>query len=134
MNFLGILESEFKKLYGEFAAVFEKVFKATAEISKAAIPVVQEISAIVGVLPAGTIPADVFTKLMDYLAISVKDVNAVANFTAQYQNAPVASVLHALATVIVKNLPASAKATASEIDTAVQAAYSASKLLSAVAK
>jgi hypothetical protein len=135
VNFLGILENDFKKWYGEFADEFKKVFQETAEISKAALPVVQEISLIVGaIVPQAALPADVFTKLMTLLSISVKDTTAVASFTQQYQDAPVPAALHALAAVIIKNLPVGAKATASAIDTAVQNAYSVSKLLPAVAK
>lgn len=94
----------------------------------------QQISAIVGELPASgiTLPAEVFAKLTQYVGLTVKDVAAVQSFTQQYAAAPIPSVLHAVAAVVIKNLPAGAQATAHNIDTAVQNAYSASKLLAAV--
>jgi hypothetical protein len=131
VSIFSVLESDFKKWYGEFATEFKKVFEETAAISTAALPIVQEISAIVGALPTSgvSLPAEVFSKLTQYVGLTQKDVTAVQTFTQQYANAPIPSVLHAVAAAVIKNLPVAARATVSQIDTAVQNAYSVSKLL-----
>ena len=134
MNSFKVLEGDLDKWFGELSKEIKIVLERTSSITKAALPVVQEISAIVGVLPPGLIPAATFTKLTGYLATAVKDAVAVQAFTSQYENAPADVVLHALAALVIKNLPAGAKATASDIDTAVQNAYSVAKVIAATAE
>jgi CBS-domain-containing membrane protein len=126
MSIFSALESDVSKWFGKEASFFKKVFEDTSKLTLEALPVVEEISNIVGTVGPGVLPPAVFTKLTSYLDLAVKDTTTVQQFTATYADAPQADVLHRLAQLVLSAVTSSLSAKVrGDLDTAVQLAFSA---------
>jgi hypothetical protein len=123
MNIFSKIASWFKKQ----EASAEKVFSRIEPLLHKAEPVVKTISALMDAETKALGSPAVLAKLNGYLKDSVSVEGVVDKFVADNSGAPVQSVLHNAAALIVAHSNGEIGEVTSDIDLAVQAAYSVLK-------
>jgi hypothetical protein len=127
-SFFAGVEGWFKKEESSVAKVLNRV----EPIIKEAEPIVLKIAAVASQVATAELPGGaMLTAIEGYLATAVKDSTAIAAFSANNANTSIANLLHNAAVAAVKVLPVADGAVVSDIDTAVQLAYSVIKEQSA---
>jgi molybdopterin-binding protein len=112
----------------------EKVFSRIEPLIVKAEPIVMELSAVVGVVQ-GIDKSVVLTKVCGYLSTVTTDTAKVEAFLKANQGAPVNSILHNAAVfALTFAVGPKASAVVSDMDLAVQTAYSVIKALKATTK
>ena len=125
MSILSVVEGWFSKQ----EASFEKVFSRIEPLVTKAEPIVSELSAVVGVV-SGIDKNVILTKIGTYLGTITTDETKVTAFLTANQGAPVNSILHNAAVfALTFAVGPVASAVISDLDLAVQTAYSVVKAL-----
>ena len=125
MSILSVVEGWFKKQ----EVSFEKVFSRIEPLIVKAEPIVSELSAVVGVV-SGIDKNVILTKIGTYLGTITTDETKVTAFLTANQGAPVNSILHNAAVfALTFAVGPVASAVISDLDLAVQTAYSVVKAL-----
>lgn len=104
-----------------------KVFNRIDSLLHAAEPIVKKVSALVDAETKVLGSPAVLVKLNDYLKEGVADEAIVEQFVSANTGAPVQSVLHNAAALILAHSSGKTAEVTSDIDLAVQAAYSVLK-------
>lgn len=108
-------------------ASFVKVFNRIEPLLHKAEPIVQKISALVSAEDKALGSPAVLSKLDGYLKEAVTVEGVVDKFASDNQGSPVQSVLHNAAALILAHSSGTTAEVTSDIDLAVQAAYSVLK-------
>jgi hypothetical protein len=123
----------FQKVEGWFKKEDENVDKLFTRIEPLIVkaePIVKELAVVATGLAGGS---PLMAAVSGFLSKSVPVASEVEAFVSANQTAPVSSILHNAATLALQHVSGSAATTISDLDTAVQIAYSATKQLAAAA-
>lgn len=124
--------SVFKKIGGWFEKQelsVEKLFKKIEPVLEQTQGYVEKLTKYVDAETIALGSPAVLTKVEALLHAEINVYETVNNFVIAHKNAPVQSILHDAAVLLVKSLPSAAGLVLNELDLAVQTAYSVTKVV-----
>ena len=112
----------FEELFGTSGGVFQKVLTEVSNLTKAALPYVEELSTEIGDI-AGLAPGDVLGKVETWLQRRISDAGKIEQFVQANSGAPIASALHNAVSFVLNEVHGAGATLLKDADLAVQLAY-----------